>query len=43
MAQTMLNTNFIPKHFWAEAIKTSCYLQNRIYIRPLANKTSYEM
>ena len=35
MAKTMLNDNLTPKHFLAEAMNTSCYLQNRIYIRPI--------
>ena len=43
MARTMLNANSTPKHFWAEAINTACYLQNRIYIRPLIKKTPYEL
>jgi len=39
----MLNANSTPKHLWAEAINTTCYLQNRIYIRPLIKKTPYEL
>jgi len=41
MARTMLNANFTLKRFWAEAINT-CYLQNRIYIRPLAKRTLFD-
>jgi len=31
------------KTFLAEAVNTACYVQNRIYIRPLLNKTTYEL
>ena len=31
------------KHFWAEAVNTSCYVKNRIYLRPLLIKTTYEL
>ena len=43
MARTMLNDNSTPKHFWAEAMNTACYLQNKIYIRPILKKTPYEL
>jgi len=43
MARTMINENNLAKHFWAEAVNTTCYVQNRIYIRPLLNKTTYEL
>jgi len=43
MARTMLHENNLAKHFWAEAVNTACYVQNRIYIRPLLNKTAYEL
>jgi len=43
MARTMLHENNLAKHFWAEAVNTTCYVQNRIYIRPLLNKTTYEL
>jgi len=39
----MLKANSSPKFFCAEAINTTYYLQKRIYIRPLTNKTPYEM
>jgi len=42
MARTMIHENNLSKHFWAEAVNTACYVQNRIYIRPLLNKTAYE-
>ena len=30
MHKTMINDNSTPKQFWAEALDTTCYLQNRI-------------
>jgi len=39
----MLFENSIPKHFWAEAVNTACYVQNRILIRPILDKTPYEL
>jgi len=39
----MLHENNLAKHFWAEAVNTACYVQNRIYIRPLLNRTAYEL
>jgi len=43
MARTMIHENNLAKHFWAEAVNTTCYVQNMIYIRPLLNKTAYEL
>ena len=43
MARTMLCENSVPRHFWVEAVNTACYVQNRILIRPLLNKTPYEL
>ena len=34
MAKTMIHENNLAKHFWAEAVNTTCYVQNRIYITP---------
>ena len=31
------------KHFWEEVVNTTCYVQNRIYIRPILEKTAYEL
>ena len=39
MARTMVNDNSTPKHFWAKAVNIACYLQNKIYIRPILKKT----
>jgi len=43
MARTILFENSVPKHFWAEAVNTACYVQNRILIRPIIDKTPYEL
>ncbi|RDY03502.1 hypothetical protein CR513_12906, partial [Mucuna pruriens] len=43
MSRTMLNGFNFPKYLWAEAVNTTCYLQNRIYIRPILKKTSYDL
>ena len=39
----MLCENNLPKHFWSEAINTSCYIINRAMIRPILKKTPYEL
>ena len=38
MVRTMLNENNLPKYFWAEAVNTSCYVLNRIWLRPILKK-----
>ncbi|WJX78107.1 hypothetical protein P8452_61361 [Trifolium repens] len=43
MARTMMHETKLAKHFCAEAVNTACYIQNRIYIRPILNKTTYEL
>ncbi|GKV46902.1 hypothetical protein SLEP1_g53861 [Rubroshorea leprosula] len=43
MARTMICENDLPKSFWAEAIATSCYLLNRVMVRPILNKNPYEI
>ena len=43
MARTMINETNVAKHFWAEAVNTACYIQNRISIRHILEKTSYEL
>ena len=39
----MLNENNLPKYFLAEAVNTSCYVLNRILLRPILKKTPYEL
>ena len=43
MARTMLCENNLPKYFWEEAVNTSCYVINRVSIRPMLSKTPYEL
>ncbi|WVZ63073.1 LOW QUALITY PROTEIN: hypothetical protein U9M48_012738 [Paspalum notatum var. saurae] len=43
MARTMLDEHRTPRHFWAEAVNTACYIANRIFLRAFLGKTSYEL
>jgi len=43
MARTMIHENNLAKHFWAEIVNITCYVQNRIYIRPILEKTACEL
>ncbi|WVZ53097.1 hypothetical protein U9M48_004083 [Paspalum notatum var. saurae] len=43
MARMMLNEHRTPRHFWAEAVNTTCYIANRIFLRAFLGKTSYEL
>jgi transposase InsO family protein len=43
MARTMLDEYKTPDRFWAEAINTTCYSINRLYIHRILKKTSYEL
>nr|GEV29677.1 hypothetical protein [Tanacetum cinerariifolium] len=44
-ARTMLADSFLPIPFWAEAVNTACYVQNRVLVTKPHNKTlmSYYM
>ena len=33
----------LPKYFWADVINTACHVLNRIIIRPILDKTPYEL
>ena len=39
MARTMLNENNLPKYFCTETIDISCYVLNRVLLRPILKKT----
>ncbi|MCQ7222071.1 DDE-type integrase/transposase/recombinase, partial [Salmonella enterica] len=41
--RTMLNEYQVPKYLWAEAVNTACYVQNRITINKIHNKTPFEL
>jgi hypothetical protein len=43
MARTMFDEYKTPDRFWAEAINTSCYSINRLYLHRILKKTSYEL
>ncbi|KAJ0632046.1 putative RNA-directed DNA polymerase [Helianthus annuus] len=42
-ARTMLADSGLPLTFWAEAVNTACYVQNRVLINPRHKKTAYEI
>ncbi|GKF07288.1 retrovirus-related pol polyprotein from transposon TNT 1-94 [Tanacetum coccineum] len=42
-ARTMLSASKLPLFFWAEAIATTCYTQNRSLIIPRHEKTPYHI
>nr|GEZ21611.1 putative ribonuclease H-like domain-containing protein [Tanacetum cinerariifolium] len=42
-ARTMLSASKLPLFFWAEAIATACYTQNRSIIIPTHGKTPYHI
>jgi transposase InsO family protein len=43
MARTMLDEYNNSDRFWAEAINTTCYAINRLYLHRILKKTSYEL
>ncbi|GKB27423.1 ribonuclease H-like domain-containing protein [Tanacetum coccineum] len=42
-ARTMLDDFKLPTTFWAEAVNTACYVQNKVIIVKPHNKTPYEL
>ncbi|GJW03580.1 putative ribonuclease H-like domain-containing protein [Tanacetum coccineum] len=42
-ARTMLADSNLPTTFWAEAVSTACYVQNRVLVVKPHNKTPYEL
>nr|GFA21178.1 ribonuclease H-like domain-containing protein [Tanacetum cinerariifolium] len=42
-ARTMLVDAKLPVTFWAEAVNTACYVQNRVLVNKSHNKTPYEL
>ncbi|GJS15073.1 putative ribonuclease H-like domain-containing protein [Tanacetum coccineum] len=42
-ARTMLVDSLLPTTFWAEAVNTACYVQNRVLVTKPHNKTPYEL
>jgi hypothetical protein len=43
IARTMLDEHRTPRHFWADAISTACYISNRIFLRSVLHLTPYEL
>ncbi|GJS62357.1 retrovirus-related pol polyprotein from transposon TNT 1-94 [Tanacetum coccineum] len=43
MSRTMLNEQSIPQKLWCNAVDTSTYIINRVCIRGILGKTSYEL
>nr|GEV00057.1 retrovirus-related Pol polyprotein from transposon TNT 1-94 [Tanacetum cinerariifolium] len=43
VARTMLADAKLPVTFWAEAVNTACYVQNRVLVNKSYNKTPYEL
>jgi hypothetical protein len=39
----MLNEHRTPRCFWADAIRTACYLSNRIFLRLILYLTPFEL
>ncbi|GJR65307.1 putative ribonuclease H-like domain-containing protein [Tanacetum coccineum] len=42
-ARTMLDDSKLPTTFWAEAVNTACYVQNRLLVVKPHNRTLYEL
>nr|GEV67030.1 ribonuclease H-like domain-containing protein [Tanacetum cinerariifolium] len=42
-ARTMLADSLLPIPFWAEAVNTACYVQNRVLVTKPHNKIPYEL
>ncbi|GKC04773.1 ribonuclease H-like domain-containing protein [Tanacetum coccineum] len=42
-ARTLLADSKLPTTFWAEAVNTACYVQNRVLVTKPHNKTPYEL
>ncbi|GJX69951.1 retrovirus-related pol polyprotein from transposon TNT 1-94 [Tanacetum coccineum] len=42
-ARTMLADSKLPTTFWAEAVNTACYVQNKVLVVKPHNKTPYEL
>jgi len=43
LARTMLSESYLPEYFWTDAVSTSCYVMNRVLIRPILKNTPYEL
>ena len=43
LARIMLSESSLPKYFWVDDVSISCYVMNRVLIRPILKKTPYEL
>ena len=43
MARIILIASELPRNFWTEAVNTACRIINRAMMRPIINKTPYEL
>ena len=43
MTRTIPLESGLTKCFWAEVVNTACYIQNRVFLRPILKKTPYEL
>jgi hypothetical protein len=43
MARTMLDEHGTPRRFWADAISTTCYVSNQIFLRSILLLTPFEL
>jgi len=43
LAITILSESSLPKYFWVDVVRTTCYMMNMILIRPILKKTPYEL
>jgi hypothetical protein len=39
----MLDEHRTPRHFWADAISTACYISNRIFLCSIQHLTPFEL
>jgi hypothetical protein len=43
MGRTMLDEHRTPRHFWTDAISTTCYISNRIFLHSILHLTPFEL
>jgi hypothetical protein len=43
MARTMLDEHRTPRHFWVDAISTTCYISNQIFLHSILHLTPFEL
>jgi hypothetical protein len=43
MARTMLNEHMTPRHFWTDAISTTYYISNQIFLRSILHLSLFEL